>query len=880
MISVTDNNKKVTIVITRLGTFVFPVEDEVIAKSMQLYGEWAGIELSVIENFIRAGDVVLDIGGYYGTHAISFAEMVGSAGRVITFEGSIANFDVLRENVVAYSGLGIIEPRQEILSASSEDLFELAINPTNFGASHPLRSSSFDKCAQLSGSSLDQINFEMVNFIKIDVEGMEDQVLRGAQALLRKFSPIVFFRVNTIEGGRLTISAFVGHNYDFFGCVTPLYNRNNAFNNEKNIFGNATECGVFAIPTNSSVEVIKALSNLNLPKISTPDDIALLLLHKPHYFNEVLAGALAAKVLEAPVAVATEADARKAVAVEAELAEFERAEVRNNLAVRRLQDELTDLKEELADITEIAVRQLTRANLLLERLKFAKSLLRRPLINPLKRNIAKIILENCPWLSQQRRQKLQHSIAKREYRNLTDVLDEDSELTLANLFHSEEPVYAGKSYDYGGVAPAVAPSEADWNSIVVAGGITAASPVVDVIVPAYRGFDETMRCLYSLISEVQRTPFRLIVINDCSPEPELTNALRMLSDRGWVTLIENEFNIGFVLSCNLGIRLNTIRDVILLNSDTEVYHDWLDRIISRAAKNQHAGSLTPFSNNATICSYPFFMRDNNRALEIDGRSIDSLVSHICINDDMVELPTAVGFCMYIRRVCLDVVGSFDEEKFGMGYGEECDLSRRILKGGWKNLIVPDVYVRHWGGVSFGSGSEERKEVANKTVNELHPAYHEDVMKFIKSDPLRPIRARIDAGRLAARAHQSATLFVTHDIGGGTETHIQHLRDQIEKLNSGCVFISRPHPEMRDYFLIEDLNCGPTPNLPLASWKHGTEKLSAFFRSLGITRIHVHHLLGHHRTASRALNYLAEADEIEVIFAVHDQGFTIGPQEKF
>jgi GT2 family glycosyltransferase len=66
----------------------------------------------------------------------------------------------------------------------------------------------------------------------------------------------------------------------------------------------------------------------------------------------------------------------------------------------------------------------------------------------------------------------------------------------------------------------------------------------------------------------------------------------------------------------------------------------------------------------------------------------------------IDLPTAVGFCMYIRRACLDAVGLFDAERFGRGYGEENDFSRRATRAGWRNVLCADVFVFHAGGVSF------------------------------------------------------------------------------------------------------------------------------------------------------------------------------------
>ncbi|MDR8439764.1 glycosyl transferase, partial [Acinetobacter baumannii] len=79
-------------------------------------------------------------------------------------------------------------------------------------------------------------------------------------------------------------------------------------------------------------------------------------------------------------------------------------------------------------------------------------------------------------------------------------------------------------------------------------------------------------------------------------------------------------------------------------------------------------SVTPFSNNATICSFPNFCEDNELFSGMDVQSLDDEFETYGKENNLVEIPTGVGFCMYIRRDCLNQVGYFDEETFGRGYG--------------------------------------------------------------------------------------------------------------------------------------------------------------------------------------------------------------------
>ena len=286
------------------------------------------------------------------------------------------------------------------------------------------------------------------------------------------------------------------------------------------------------------------------------------------------------------------------------------------------------------------------------------------------------------------------------------------------------------------------------------------TPPIDVIVPVYRGLAETQRCIESVLRAPQQTAFELIAINDAGPEPALTAWLRKLAAEGKLTLLENDTNLGFVRTVNRGMALHAERDVILLNSDTEVANDWLDRLAACAARNPRAGTLTPFSNNATICSYPFEGWTGGVPGSLGLAGLDKLIAST-LAGQVVEIPTGVGFCMYVRRSCLDEVGLFDAERFGRGYGEENDFCRRAAALGWANLLAADIFVFHEGGVSF---SEERFSLQQKAMGillERHPDYLEIVMAFIAQDPPSALRRKIDQARCAYSAREEAHVQAEH-----------------------------------------------------------------------------------------------------------------------
>lgn len=361
--------------------------------------------------------------------------------------------------------------------------------------------------------------------------------------------------------------------------------------------------------------------------------------------------------------------------------------------------------------------------------------------------------------------------------------------------------------------------------------------IIDVVVPVYSGRIETLRCLYSVLAGRGVVTFELLVINDASPDALLVADLRYLAGLGLFTLIEQSDNFGFVNTVNAGMSLHSGRDVVLLNADAEVYGNWLDRLHKVAYADEGTGTVTPLSNNATICSYPRFLHDNPYPLEISYADIDRLASIENIGI-VVEAPTAVGFCMYIKRASLVSCGLFDAGAFGLGYGEENDFCQRLVKAGWRNLIASEVFVRHWGSISFKGDKAKRISLAREEINRRYPGYRWAVRRFIGHDPLKVSRANLDWARLRMEMKDENVLIVCHGSGGEAERHI---REDAARLGvERGVFFLRPVKKGEGAVTITTpaikqlLNIDP---IPLTD----RNRLIAALQRLGISEIHIHGL---------------------------------------
>ena len=275
--------------------------------------------------------------------------------------------------------------------------------------------------------------------------------------------------------------------------------------------------------------------------------------------------------------------------------------------------------------------------------------------------------------------------------------------------------------------------------------------MIDVIIPVYKGLAETRRCIESVLAARQREPFATVVVDDASPEPEIARYLDGLARDGRIELVRNEHNVGFVQSVNRAMALHADRDVVLLNSDTEVANDWLDRLRAAAYSHDKVATATPFSNNATICSYPFEGWNGAVPGTLGLAELDRLFAGTNAALTLF-IPTAVGYCMYIRRAALAEVGLFDAERYGRGYGEENDFCMRAGKAGWRHVLAADVFVYHEGGVSFSHERFALIRAAGEVLVAAHPEYHRLVHDFILADPARRFRDAIDLARMK-RGHE-------------------------------------------------------------------------------------------------------------------------------
>ncbi len=391
----------------------------------------------------------------------------------------------------------------------------------------------------------------------------------------------------------------------------------------------------------------------------------------------------------------------------------------------------------------------------------------------------------------------------------------------------------------------------------------------DIVIPVFRGFAATMACIESVLVTV--TPHtRVWVVDDGSPERDLVAALQSLADQGRIRVIGSgppgpeRPNRGFPAAANAGLRAASGRDVALLNADTLVAPGWLTRLQRAAHSAPDIGTATPFSNEASIFSAPD--PAGGQAPDLEGTRRLAALAARANAGVLVDVPTAHGFCMFIRADCLTETGLLRDDLFAQGYGEENDFCVRASALGWRHVAVPSVYVAHVGGGSFGAVRRHLLARNLGLLGRLHPGYHSKVAAWAEADPLFEARRRLDAAvwrERAANARRGAVLLVTHDKGGGTARVVEARVSALRAEGFAPLLLTGREGES----VLSEPGGSLTPNLRfrLPAGMLALVRLLAPWRPAWVE---IHHLLGHAPSVSGLAARLGvPADEW-----VHDYGF--------
>ncbi len=377
----------------------------------------------------------------------------------------------------------------------------------------------------------------------------------------------------------------------------------------------------------------------------------------------------------------------------------------------------------------------------------------------------------------------------------------------------------------------------------------------DIIVPIYNAYDCVEACVNSVLKNTNLKENRLILIDDKSPDERIQVLLKKYKETyPEILFLSNEENLGFVKTVNKGMLQSSEHDVLLLNSDTEVTKNWLEKIKTCAYSSTNIATVTPLSNNATLASVPKPFEPNDLPDNYTLEEMADLVEK-CSHNYYPEIPTGHGFCLYIKREVLDKVGLFDANSYGKGYGEENDFCFRCFEYGYRHILCDNTYILHKESKSFLNTKEPLIAEGLKILEEKYPDYKRKLDQWVFNRPIHYIAQNISLA-LGNKENHPNILFLIHDWQnirehlGGTSLHAWDLIENMRSKYNFHIFVPengvyKVYSYFKDTEIVIKYGAIKEEMTDLNFYSNSYKfMLSEIVENYNITFAHIHHMKGH------------------------------------
>ena len=228
-------------------------------------------------------------------------------------------------------------------------------------------------------------------------------------------------------------------------------------------------------------------------------------------------------------------------------------------------------------------------------------------------------------------------------------------------------------------------------------------PLTSIVIPVYNNLALTRVCIQSIYDNRGKSPFEIIVVDDCSTE-DIGALQREFPD---VRVVRNERNSGFLLTANRGGREARGEYIVFLNNDTSVLPGWLDELTAALYAHPEAGMI----GSQLIHMGTRLLQESGNLICKDGRMLP-LGRGESPNHPEFTYFREVDFCsaasIILRKSVFDEMRGFDTA-YAPAYFEDPDLALRLQKAGYHNYVMPLSRVMHQEMASYGATLSERCE---------------------------------------------------------------------------------------------------------------------------------------------------------------------------
>lgn len=235
------------IAMCRVGPLLFNRHDQFIGASLRTYGEYCPGETALFRQIVAPGATVIEGGANIGAHTVDLSRLVGIAGVVLAFEPQRIVFQTLCANL-ALNSCANVHAFQCGLGASAGEILTPVLppdQPRNFGGLSLIGAADGEPTPL---RAIDDLALGACHLIKLDIEGMEVEALRGAAATVRTHRPFLYVENDRSERSEELISLLLSWDYRLYWHTPPLFSPDNFAGEPENVVGPYVSANVFCLP--------------------------------------------------------------------------------------------------------------------------------------------------------------------------------------------------------------------------------------------------------------------------------------------------------------------------------------------------------------------------------------------------------------------------------------------------------------------------------------------------------------------------------------------------------------------------------------------------------------------------------------------------------
>lgn len=240
-------SEQVVVSACRYGRLMHLVNDAYLGRGLALYGEYSEGEVQLFRLTVQPGMLALDIGANIGAHTVALASIVGNRGAVMAFEPVPLFFQMLSGNV-ALNALMNVRTFPYAVGAEHGSVRIPAIDfgqDDNYGG---FELDQFTSGEPVPVVTIDELSLPRVGFMKIDVEGYEERVLRGAEGTIHHDRPVLYVECNPGPRAPELLRYVQEIGYDPYWHLPPLFNPDNWKGTAENVYLNIVSWNLLCVP--------------------------------------------------------------------------------------------------------------------------------------------------------------------------------------------------------------------------------------------------------------------------------------------------------------------------------------------------------------------------------------------------------------------------------------------------------------------------------------------------------------------------------------------------------------------------------------------------------------------------------------------------------